>query len=133
MASILLVDDNRLMRRMLKELIEFAPDLRVRGEGSSIEEGLQLFEQNPFDVVLIDISLQGREGGIELIRRIRKINQTTPILSVSLHEQALFEEKLREAGAQGYLMKQDAVGNIIPAIRHLLNGETYWIVSAGHE
>jgi DNA-binding NarL/FixJ family response regulator len=130
MSSVLIVDDNNLMRRMLKELVEIAPDLEVKGEAGSVEEAMSLALSRRFDIILIDISLQSREGGVELIKRFREQGLTTPILSVSLHEQSLYEEKLREAGGQGYLMKQDAVDNIVPVIHSLLEGKTYWPAAA---
>lgn len=133
MIRILIVDDNTLMRKMLKQLIETEGDTRVMGEAGSIEEALEILNREDFDVILADISLQGREGGIQLIRSIRTLGKTTPVLSVSLHEQSLYEETLREAGAQGYLMKQDAVENLLPAIRQLHAGGVYWTASVGRK
>ena len=132
MIETLVVDDNLLMRKMLKQLIEGEADCRVTGEAENIEEALSVLARGHFDVILVDISLQTREGGIHLVQQIRELGIRTPILSVSLHEQSLYEEQLRQAGAQGYLMKQDAVENLIPAIRDLFEGRVYWPASLEH-
>jgi DNA-binding NarL/FixJ family response regulator len=126
MIEIMIVDDNALMRRMLKELIQGEADCRVVAEADNVDEALSILMKRDFDVVLIDISLQGRESGINLIERIRSLGKSTPILSVSLYERSLYADRLKKAGAQGYLMKQDAIDNIIPAIRSLADGKYYW-------
>ena len=122
MIQVFLVDDNSFMRKTMKQLIELEDDLRVCGEASSIEEAVRGVVQAKPDIALIDISLGGNEQGIELIREIRLQGQSFPILTVSLHEEALYAGRVMEAGAQGYLMKQDAPESIVKVIRVLVGG-----------
>jgi DNA-binding NarL/FixJ family response regulator len=130
MISVFVMDDNEMMRKMLRQLVETEEDCKVTGEAGSMEDAVENLKHKNYDVILADISLQGREGGIQMIRKIRGMGIQTPVLSVSLHEQALYENLLRDAGAQGYLMKQDAVENLVPAIRELKAGGHHWAASA---
>ncbi len=126
MIRILLVDDNPLMRKLLTQLIESEKEYRVLAEAENEEEALRILDQNAFDIVLIDVSLNEQEAGIDLIKTIRQRGMNIPILSVSLHEKSIYAERLRQAGAQGYLMKQDAAENIIPAIRKISSDKGAW-------
>lgn len=133
MIRILVVDDNPLMRKLLKQIIEGDPEFQVVAQAATREEAMGFLAKDSFDVILVDISLQEKDGGVLLVRQIRKAGVNTPVLSVSLHEQSLYEDQLREAGAQGYLMKQDAVENILLAIQDLHEGKLYWPVPVGQK
>lgn len=131
MSEIFLVDDNPFMRRAMKKLIEFEPGFKVCGEAGSAEEALETLTQLKPDIALVDISLGGDEQGIELIRTIRSKGHEFPILTVSLHEEGLYADRVLAAGAQGYLMKQDATEHIIHAIQHVTDENNRTFFSAG--
>lgn len=120
MTKVFLVDDHRLMRNALKQLIEIEPDLKVCGVATNPDDALKAFAQTKPDIALVDISLGTTQNGIQLVSLIRAQGYTFPILMLSLHEETLYAEKVLKAGAQGYLMKQDAPENIVRAIRNVL-------------
>lgn len=117
MIQVFLVDDNSLMRRALRQLIEFEAGLKICGEADSAKDALNSLIQIKPDIALIDISLGTSPDGIQLITHIREKGYNFPILTISLHEEALYVKKVSEAGAQGYLSKQDAPDHIVRAIQ----------------
>lgn len=129
--KIFIVDDNALIRKAMTQFIEYQPNLKICGEADNAEEALKNLEQLLPDMGLIDISLGGNEKGIQLISDIRARGHTFPILTISLHEEGRYAEKARKAGAQGYLMKQDAAENIVRAIESVAAKSTeFFSVSA---
>lgn len=119
MTKVFLVDDNSFVRKAIQQLIELEPDLKVCGESDNADDALIILDQLKPDIALIDISLGGNEQGIELIKNIRNRGLKFPIMTISLHEESLYAERVMKAGAQGYLMKQDAPENIVRAIRYV--------------
>ena len=117
MLKIFLVDDNPFMRKAMRQLIELEASMKVCGESETAEGALSEIERLKPTVALIDISLGGDERGIQLISEIRNLGYKFPILTISLHEESLYGQRVKMAGAQGYLMKQDAPENIISAIQ----------------
>ncbi len=123
--KILIVDDTLLIRKYIGQLIRLEADLQVCGEAQDQESALRAIEELKPDMVLVDISFGGNEAGIELMREIHSRNKDLPTLALSLHEEALYGQRVREAGARGYLMKQEAPEYLITAIRHVLSGKHY--------
>ncbi len=72
----------------------------------------------------MDMSLPGR-GGLELLKDVRTMYSTIPILIVSMHDETLYAERVVRAGARGYIMKQADPDKIIEAIRKVLSGGVY--------
>jgi DNA-binding NarL/FixJ family response regulator len=75
-------------------------------------------------VALIDITLKGSDG-LDLIKHLRRYHRTLPVLVISMHDEALYAERVLRAGARGYVMKQEPAETIIYAIRRVLLGELY--------
>lgn len=121
---IVIVDDHPIVRRGLSQLITQEDDLVVCGEAESGQSALELLKKVKSDLVIVDISLPGMDG-IELIKKIKSRFNDVKILVVSIHDESLFAERALRAGAKGYIMKQEAIENIIKAIRKVLNGDIY--------
>src|SRR2546423_15115497 len=76
------------------------------------------------DLVIVDLSLPGANG-IELIKNIRAEFPKLPLLVLSMYDESLYAVRALRAGAQGYVMKQEALDNVIIAIREVLSGRPY--------
>lgn len=124
MKRILIVDDHPLVRTGLAHLIGDEPDLEVCGDAANEIQALQLVEQAHPDLVIIDLSLAGGSG-IDLIERIRAHFSDVVMLVASMHDESLFAERVLEAGARGYINKQEAPENIVKAIHRVLAGKVY--------
>lgn len=120
---ILIVDDHPIVRKGMARLINDQADLEVCGEAGAVPEAMRIFAGEKPDLVVADISLNGANG-IELIRKIRS-DQQTPILVLSMHEENLYAERVLRAGANGYVMKQEATETLLTAIYKVLAGEIY--------
>lgn len=121
---VLLVDDHPFMRAGLGQLIDRQPDMRVGGEAGSPAEALQLLAKLDPDLVLTDLTMPGR-GGLEFIRDLRAARPSLAILVVSMHDEAVFAERVLRAGARGYIMKEAGGEKLLAAVRRVLAGEVY--------
>jgi DNA-binding NarL/FixJ family response regulator len=122
--KILIVDDHPILRKGLSMVINQEPDLMVIGEAEDAQTALEMIESLMPDMVIVDLSLPGVDG-IELIKSIKLRHRDLPALVVSMHDESLFAERALRAGARGYIMKQEAVENMLIAIRRVLNGEIF--------
>lgn len=122
--SLLLVDDHAIVRQGLAALLAREKDFSVCGEAGTYEDGLAaLFSLFP-DGVVLDLSLRDRSG-LDWIREARAKGYAGKILVLSMHDEAIYAEKALRAGAQGYVMKDQAEDTLVAALRTVLSGKTY--------
>ena len=122
--TIILADDHVLFRRGLKKIIEEAAEFRVIGEaGDGLELMLLLKEASP-DLVILDISMPNLRG-LEATREVKRLYPQIKILLLTMHKKPDFLQQGIEAGAEGFLLKEDADSALIYAIRSLLQGERF--------
>src|SRR2546423_5039583 len=122
---IVIVDDHPLFRKGLEQLIDSSGDaFHICGEAGDASEGMSVIRQLKPDLAIVDLSLPGANG-IELIKNIRAEFQKLPVLILSMHDESLYALRSLRAGAQGYVMKQEALENVIVAIREVLAGRPY--------
>lgn len=113
-----------MMRQGLAQLIDNEPDLKVVAEADTGGQSLEIVTTQKPDLALIDISLPDKNG-LELIKDLRSLSPTLSILIVSMHDEALYAERVLRAGARGYIMKQEGGNKLLQAIRQVLNGQIY--------
>jgi DNA-binding NarL/FixJ family response regulator len=121
---VFLADDHALFREGVKALLAEEPDIAVAGEAGTAKETLQRIKNEPWDVLLLDISLPDGSG-IDLLRQIRPHKPDLPILILSMHPEEQFAVSLLRAGANGYITKDAIPQQVVQAIRTLLNGRKY--------
>jgi DNA-binding NarL/FixJ family response regulator len=121
---ILLVDDHPVARRGLAGMIEQEPDLTICGEAESFNEALEAMKQHEADIAIVDLTLKDI-GGLELIKQLQLTNPTLIVLTLSMHDEALYAERVLRAGTKGYIMKQEGPDKLITAIRTILGGDIY--------
>jgi len=121
---IVIVDDHPLFRKGLEQLIHSADGFAVCGEAASAAQAMDVLRQVKPDLVIVDISLPGANG-VELIKNIRAELPKLPVLVLSMHDESLYALRALRAGAQGYVMKQEALEKVIDAIREILAGRPY--------
>ncbi|MGA1864520.1 MAG: response regulator transcription factor [bacterium] len=123
-SSILIVDFQPIVRLGLIQLINNSKGLKVCGEAENAHEALELIKVLKPDMAIVDISIKG-VGGIELIETIKLRCPNFPILVFSMLDESFYAERVLKAGAIGYLMKHEALKNIINAIRCVLLKEIF--------
>jgi DNA-binding NarL/FixJ family response regulator len=121
---VLIVDDHPMMRQGLAQLIDNEPDLKVVAEADTGGQGLDIVVAEKLDLAVLDISLPDKNG-LELIKDIRSVKPELPILIMSMHDEALYAERVLRAGARGYIMKQEGGKKLLQAIRQVLIGQIY--------
>lgn len=121
---IIVVDDHPIVRQGLALLINREPDLVVCGEAEEAMGAMHVLDSARPDVVIVDISLNGPDG-IDLLKNIRLSHPILPVLILSMHDETIYAERALRAGANGYIMKQEATENVLVAVRRILNGEIY--------
>jgi len=122
--KVLLVDDHPILRAGLGKLINQEADMMICGEA---EDGPTAFDLagtlNP-DIAVIDISLKG-SNGIELVKNLKARYPDLPTLVLSMHDESLYAERALRAGSLGYIMKEEAIEQVLVAIRKVLQGEIF--------
>jgi DNA-binding NarL/FixJ family response regulator len=121
---VLLVDDHPVVRQGLGLLIDREPDLQVCGEADGAQTAFQRLGTLRPDIVVLDISLTGPDG-LDVLKEIRLRSVSLPVLILSMHDESIYAERALRAGANGYIMKQEATEKVLVAIRRILQGEVY--------
>ncbi|MGI1669624.1 MAG: response regulator transcription factor [Neptuniibacter sp.] len=122
--NILLVDDHAVVRAGFKMLISCFDFVAKISEASTGEEALRIYNQQAYDVVVIDISMPGI-GGLETIRRLHKKYPNVVILVYSIHDSPAYIEHSMLAGAIGYINKNSEADIMAKAIVEVYNGNYY--------
>ena len=121
---ILVVDDHPIVRQGLALMVNREADLVVCGEAEDATGAMLVMASARPDVLIVDISLNGPDG-LDLLKNIRTTHPTLPVLILSMHDELIYAERALRAGANGYIMKQEATEKVLVAIRRILNGEIY--------
>jgi DNA-binding NarL/FixJ family response regulator len=121
---VLLVDDHPIVRQGLALLIDREGDLSVCGEADGAHSAFHAIETLRPDMVVLDISLSGPDG-LDVLKEIRMKTASLPVLILSMHDESIYAERAMRAGANGYIMKQEATEKVLVAIRRILQGEVY--------
>lgn len=121
---VLLVDDHPIVRQGLALLIDREPDLSVCGEADCAHAASHAITTLKPDLVVLDISLSGPDG-LEVLKEIRLQTGSLPVLILSMHDESIYAERAMRAGANGYIMKQEATEKVLVAIRRIFQGEVY--------
>jgi DNA-binding NarL/FixJ family response regulator len=106
--KIFIVEDHPAIRKEYRELIAYRTSYTISGECDTAEDALVEIVANPPDAVIMDISLAGKMNGVQLLRKLREIHRTLPVLVVSTHDPYIYGDIVLEAGASGYVMKGSA-------------------------
>ncbi|HEV2045572.1 MAG TPA: response regulator transcription factor [Chthoniobacterales bacterium] len=121
---IVIVDDHPLFRKGLEQLIQSHDGLAICGEAANAAEAMDVIRQIAPDMAIVDLSLPGANG-IELIKNIRAEFPKLLILVLSMHDESLYALRSMRVGAQGYVMKQEALDSVVSAIREIFAGRPY--------
>jgi DNA-binding NarL/FixJ family response regulator len=121
---VLLVDDHPIVRQGLALLIDREPDLAVCGEAEGARTAYHAIATLRPDLVVLDISLSGPDG-LDVLKEIRTSTGSLPVLILSMHDESIYAERAMRAGANGYIMKQEATEKVLVAIRRILGGGVY--------
>lgn len=129
--TILVVDDHPIVRAGVRQLIQQIPNVKVV-EAETGEDGYRQFQDVYPDMVLLDITLPGI-GGLEVLRRIRAYREDAKVLMFSMHEDPVFASRAMQAGAKGYITKNNAADHLVEAVQKVLDGKVYLSADTAQE
>ncbi len=121
---ILIVDDHPLVRAGLASLIDGESDLEVCGQTDTVREAQDLIRRKQPDLAVIDLSLSDGNG-LGLVKWLKAHHSGVKALVCSMHDEVLFSQRALNAGALGYINKQEATTDVVDAIRHVLRGKVW--------
>lgn len=125
-ARILVVDDQEILRRNVRALFDdLRPEWQVCGEAADGDQAVSLAHSLQPDLVLLDFGLP-RINGLQAVSRLRKLGSKTPVLFFTIHESDRLAEAARAAGAQGCVVKTQAIRDLVQAIETILSGGSFF-------
>jgi DNA-binding NarL/FixJ family response regulator len=122
--NVLLVEDHPMFRERLASVISKRGDMSVCGEADNVNDALNLAETLHPDIAIVDITLRG-SNGLDFLKDLKAREINLPVLVLSMHDEAIYAERVLRAGARGYITKYEASAEVMAAIEHVLNGEVY--------
>jgi two-component system, NarL family, invasion response regulator UvrY len=124
MTTVLIIDDHPFVRQGVRTELSKTSDIKVIDEAQNADEGmLKVREQKP-DLVLLDISLPGKNG-FEVLRQLHAEMPDTHVLILSTYPEKQYAVRCLANGARGYLTKESAPEELITAIRKVAQGKKY--------
>ena len=122
--TILLADDHVMFRRGIRRIIQSISDVEVVGEANDGFELIEILKTTSPQLVILDISMPNLRG-LEATREIKIIHPEVKVLILTMHKDREYLYHAFAAGAEGYLLKEDADSELISAIDTLKKGGTY--------
>jgi DNA-binding NarL/FixJ family response regulator len=123
---VVLADDHDVVRQGLKRLLDRVPEIEVVAEASDGLQALKSVKELQPDVLLLDIEMPVMDG-IEVARRLQALNVKVRILVLSAYDDREYIRALLDIGVSGYLVKGEAPGKIVEAVRGVAQGQKGWV------
>ncbi|OQY32980.1 MAG: DNA-binding response regulator [Spirochaetaceae bacterium 4572_59] len=124
MHKVLIVDDHPLVRRGLCQILQESISLSQLDELSNGTEVLSRVNEESYDVVVLDISLPGRDG-LEVLKDLQYYHPDLPVLILSIQSESQYALRALKLGAAGCLNKATAPEELVNAVRQVLQGSRY--------
>ncbi|HPX81203.1 MAG TPA: response regulator transcription factor [Syntrophales bacterium] len=121
---ILIADDHPIVRAGFKLVISDTQDMTVADEAGNGQEVLNLIRKKDYDIVLLDISMPGRNG-LEVLKDLKAEKPKLPVMILSIYPEEQYAVRALRAGASGYMTKASAPNELIAAIRKISQGGKY--------
>ncbi len=122
--TILLVDDHQILREGLRSLLEKQSNMEIVGEAGDGRTALRLVRELRPNVVIMDVNMEGMDG-IDATRAITRERPGTRVLALSMYLRKTFVSEMFKSGASGYLLKENAFGEVVQAINTIITGQRY--------
>lgn len=124
MTEVIIADDHPVVRQGIKRILEAEADMKVVAEAGSGQELVQIVERIACDVILLDISMPGRDG-LDTLNYLRRSYPKISVLILSVYPEDQFGPRVLKAGAAGYMNKEAACEQLVSAIRKVRGGGRY--------
>jgi DNA-binding NarL/FixJ family response regulator len=132
MTTVVIVDDHPIVRAGMRAILSVEADIDVLAEGANGGDALRLVEEFCPDVLALDVQLPDLNG-LEVTRRLRAQGRKTAILILTVHHDHETIFGLLEAGAVGYVLKEEALETLVGAVRAAARGESWFSPSVASQ
>lgn len=119
-----MTDDHAVVRQGLKLILADHFQKAVFGQARNATEALMRIAKEPWDVLVLDITMPGRSG-LEILQDVKRLRPKLPVLVLSMHPEDQFAVRMLKAGADGYLTKESADEELVGAIKKVVGGGRY--------
>ncbi len=124
MIKLLIADDHAVVRKGIKQILAETPDIVVADEAGNGEEIWAKIAKNSYDMLLLDISMPGKDG-LEILKELKRQRPSLAVLMLSMFPEEQYAVRALKSGASGYLTKDSAPDELIAAIRKVNSGGKY--------
>jgi len=121
---ILIADDHDIIREGIKNILRKYSEYEIVGEASDGEEALERTIELKPDILLLDITMP-KKSGLDILDQVRHGSKNTKILIISVHKANAYIMRALKSGVKGYLNKENAADDLIPALRKIAAGQVY--------
>jgi DNA-binding NarL/FixJ family response regulator len=121
---ILIADDHAVVRQGLRQILAAEFKNAAFGEANNGQQALDLVWKEPWDVIVLDITMPGQTG-MDVLRSIKKFRPKLPVLMLSMHPEDQFAVRVLKIGAAGYMTKESAPAELVGAVRKVISGGRY--------
>lgn len=125
MIRVVLADDHSIVRKGLRAVLEEEAGIEVAAEASNGRDAVRACEEIRPNVAVVDIAMP-QLNGIEAAVQIRKVSPSTAVIMLSMYSDETYIMRALTAGAKGYLLKDTAEEDVLPAIRAAVQGKSYF-------
>jgi len=130
--KILIADDHTVVRKGLRQILAEGFKRASFSEVATGQEALELVWKEPWDIVILDLTMPGRSG-LEVLKEIKRTRPKLPVLILSMHPEDQFAVRLLKAGASGYMTKESAAEELVGAVTKAIAGGVYVSVQFGEK
>jgi DNA-binding NarL/FixJ family response regulator len=124
MIKVLIADDHAIVRKGLVQIASESREIEMRGEASEYSSLMKLMKEEPCDVLLLDISMPGKNG-IDVLKIVHEQYPKAQVLILSMYPEDQYAIRALKAGAAGYLTKDSAPERLVEAILSVSKGKKY--------
>ncbi|MBT8383887.1 MAG: response regulator transcription factor [Ignavibacteriaceae bacterium] len=117
---VVIVDDSNLVRERLVKMLGAVPNLEIVGEAANSQDALEVFRDQKPHIVIVDIKIPG-ENGIEVLKKIKKINQAVIVIIITNYPFTQYRTKCLENGADYFFDKSNEYSEVIRTIENMVN------------
>jgi DNA-binding NarL/FixJ family response regulator len=122
--TILIADDHDIIREGIKNILRKDPNYEIVGEASNGEEALEKVTAIKPDILLLDITMP-KKSGLEILEQLQRASRKTRVLIISVHKAEAYIMAALKNGVKGYLNKENAADDLLPALRKIAAGQVY--------
>lgn len=124
MIRVFITDDHAIVRKGLRQIVADHPDMQIIGEGEHYADLSRSMRTHDFDVLLLDISMPGKNG-LEVLKLVKQQKPQIHVLMLSMYPEDQYAVRALKAGASGYLNKNSAPEKLVEAIQTVARGKKY--------